>query len=112
MAEQQLALNELRRRLDIDKAELIRLTGLGVLASVRLVGSIPDDDLTLERAVQLGLENRLGLKELTGAINRQERLVKETRWHRIPELDAALRYRGRPSASKPTRSDVGYDGGV
>ena len=93
LAEQQLALNELRRRLDIDKAELIRLTGLGVLASVRLVGSIPDDDLTLERAVRLGLENRLGLKELTGAIDRQERLVKETRWHRIPELDAALRYR-------------------
>ena len=93
LAEQQLALNELRRRLDIDKAELIRLTGLGVLASVRLVDSIPDDNLTLERAVKLGLEKRLGLKELTGAIARQERLVKETRWHRIPELDAALRYR-------------------
>ena len=93
LAEQQLALNELRRRLDIDKAELIRLTGLGALASVRLVGSIPDDDLTLERAVKLGLENRLGLKDLTGAIVRQERLVKETRWHRIPELDASLRYR-------------------
>ena len=36
LAEQQLALNELRRRLDIDKAELIRLTGLDALASVRL----------------------------------------------------------------------------
>ena len=93
LAEQQLALNELRRRLDIDKAELIRLTGLGVLASVRLVDSIPDDNLTLERAVKLGLKNRLGLKELTGAIARQERLVKETRWHRIPELDASIRYR-------------------
>ena len=93
LAEQQLALNELRRRLDIDKAELIRLTGLDALASVRLSGSIPDDDLTLERAVELGLENRLALKELTGAIDRQERLVKETLWHRIPELDASLRYR-------------------
>ncbi len=93
LAEQQLALNELRRRLDIDKAELIRLTGLGALVSVHLYNSIPDDDLTLERAIKLGLENRLGLKELTGAIGRQKRLVKETRWHRIPELDAALRYR-------------------
>ena len=93
LAEQQLALNELRRRLDIDKAELIRLTGLGALTNVHLSGSIPDDDLTLERAAQLGLENRLVLKELTGTIDRQERLVKETRWHRIPELDASLRYR-------------------
>ena len=93
LAEQQLALNELRRRLDIDKAELIRLTGLDALASVRLPGNISDDDLTLEHAVKLGLENRLVLKELTGAIDRQERLVKETLWHRIPELDASLRYR-------------------
>ena len=93
LAEQQLALNELRRRLDIDKAELIRFTGSGALASMHLAGSIPDDDLTLERAVQLGLENRLELKELTGAIERQERLVKETFWQRIPELDASIRYR-------------------
>ena len=93
LAEQQLALNELRRRSDIDRAELIRLTGLGALTNVRLSGSIPDDELTLERAVKLGLENRLALKELTGAINRQERLVKETFWHRIPELGASLRYR-------------------
>ena len=93
LAEQQLALNELRRRLDIDKAELIRLTGSEALASVHLSDSIPDDDLMLEHAVKLGLENRLGLKELTGAIARQERLVKETRWHRIPELDASVRYR-------------------
>ena len=93
LAEQQLALNELRRRLDIDKAELIRLTGLDALASIHLSGSIPDDDLTLERAVALGLENRLALKELAGAIDRQERLVKETLWHRIPELDASVRYR-------------------
>ena len=93
LAEQQLALNELRRRLDIDKAELIRLTGLDALASVRLSGNISDDDLTLEHAVKLGLENRLVLKELTGAIDRRERLVKETLWHRIPELDASLRYR-------------------
>ncbi len=93
LAEQQLALNELRRRLDIDKAELIRLTGLDALASIHLSGSIPDDELTLERAVALGLENRLALKELAGAIDRQERLVKETLWHRIPELDASVRYR-------------------
>ena len=93
LAEQQLALNELRRRLDIDKAELIRLTGLDALASVRLSGSIPDDDLTLERAVELGLTNRLELRTLSGAIARQERLVKETLWYRIPELDASFRYR-------------------
>ena len=93
LAEQQLALNELRRRSDIDKAELIRLTGLAALTNVHLSGSILDDELTLERAVTLGLENRLALKELTGAISRQERLVKETFWHRIPELDASLRYR-------------------
>ena len=93
LAEQQLALNELRRRLDIEKAELIRLTGLDALANIRLAGSIPDDDLTLEDAVKLGLENRLALKELSGAIDRQERLVKETRWHQMPELDASLRYR-------------------
>ena len=93
LAEQQLALNELRRRLDIDKAELIRLTGMDALATVRLSGSLPDDDLMLERAVELALANRLELEDLTGAINRQERLVKETFWDRIPELDAAFRYR-------------------
>ena len=93
LAEQQLALNELRRRLDIDKAELIRLTGLDALATVRLSGSLPDDDLTLERAVELALANRTELEDFTGAINRQERLVKETIWDRIPELDAAFRYR-------------------
>ena len=93
LAEQRLALNELRRRLDIDKAELIRLTGLDALAIVSLSGAIPDDDLMLERAVELALANRLELEDLTGAINRQERLVKETFWDRIPELDAAFRYR-------------------
>ena len=92
-AEQQLALNELRRSLDIDKAELIRLTGLDALATVRLSGSLPDDDLTLERAVGLALANRTELEDLAGAITRQERLVKETFWDRIPELDAAFRYR-------------------
>lgn len=93
LAEQQLALNELRRRLDIDKAELIRLTGLDPLSTVRLSGAVPDDDLTLERAVELALANRTELEDLTGAIDRQERLVKETFWNRIPELDAAFRYR-------------------
>ena len=93
LAEQRLALNELRRRLDIDKAELIRLTGLDALAIVSLSGAIPDDDLMLERAVELALANRLELEDLTGAITRQERLVKETFWDRIPELDAAFRYR-------------------
>ena len=93
LAEQQLALNELRRRLDIDKAELVRLTGLNALATVRLSGAIPDDDLSLERAVELALTNRTELEDFTGAITRQERLVKETFWDRIPELDAALRYR-------------------
>ncbi len=93
LAEQQLALNELRRSLDIDKAELIRLTGLDALATVRLSGSLPDDDLTLERAVELALAYRTEFEDLAGAITRQERLVKETFWDRIPELDAAFRYR-------------------
>ena len=93
LAEQQLALNELRRRLDIEKAELIQLTGLDALTNIRLAGSIPDDDLTLEDAVKLGVENRLVLKELSGAIDRQERLVKETLWHQMPEIDASVRYR-------------------
>ena len=93
LAEQQLALNELRRRLDIDKAELIRLTGLDAMATVRLSGTLPDDDLTLEQAVELALTNRTELEDLTGAITRQERLVKETFWNRIPELDAAFHYR-------------------
>ena len=93
LAEQQLALNELRRRLDIDKAELIRLTGLDAMATVRLSGTLPDDDLALEQAVELALANRTELEDLTGAITRQERLVKETFWDRIPELDAAFRYR-------------------
>ena len=93
LAEQQLALNELRRRLDIDKAELIRLTGLDPLTTVRLSGAIPDDDFTLERAVELALANRTELEDLAGAITRQERLVKEAFWDRIPELDAAFRYR-------------------
>ncbi|MDE0297360.1 MAG: TolC family protein [Candidatus Poribacteria bacterium] len=93
LAEQQLALNELRRRLDIDKAELIRLTGLDALAAVRLAASLPEDDITLELAVDLALKNRTEIEDLEGTISRQERLVKETFWDRIPVLDAAFRYR-------------------
>ena len=46
LSEQQLALNELQRRLDVDTAELIRLTGLDPLAQVTLSDPLPEDDLT------------------------------------------------------------------
>ena len=55
LSEQQLALNELRRRLDIDKAELIRLTGLPPLTTVSVSEGIPNDDLTLEATVESAL---------------------------------------------------------
>ena len=60
LAEQQLALNELRRRLDIDKAELIRLTGLDVLATVRLSGPIPDDELHARTRCRVGISESAG----------------------------------------------------
>lgn len=93
LSEQQLDLNKLQRRLDVDTAELIRLTGLDPLAQVALSQSLPDDEITLEAAVELALANRLDLRDLQGDIARQERLVVETIWHRFPELSAEARYK-------------------
>ncbi len=93
LSEQQLALNELQRRLDVDTAELIRLTGLDPLANVVLSQPLPDDDITLEAAVEFALGNSLALQDLKGDIARQERLVGETLWNRFPEVSAEARYR-------------------
>lgn len=93
LSEQQLALNELQRRLDVDTAELIRLTGLDPLAQVVLSQSLPDDDMTLNAAVELALTNSLDLRDLRGDIVRQERLAAETLWNRFPELSAEARYK-------------------
>ena len=93
LSEQQLALNELQRRLDVDTAELIRLTGLDPLAHITLPQPLLDDDVTLETAVELALENNLDLRGLQGNIVRQERLAAETLWNRFPELSAEARYK-------------------
>lgn len=93
LSEQQLDLNKLQRRLDVDTAELIRLTGLDPLAQVVLSQSLPDDDVTLAAAVELALANRLDLRYLQGDIVRQERLVVETIWNRFPEISAEARYK-------------------
>ncbi|MYF99450.1 TolC family protein [Candidatus Poribacteria bacterium] len=93
LSEQQLALNELQRRLDVETADLIRLTGLDPLAQVFLSQPLPNDDMTLLEAVDLAIVNRLDLRDLQGNIIRQERLVAETIWHRFPELTAEARYK-------------------
>ncbi len=93
LSEQQLALNELQRRLDVDTAELIRLTGLDPLAQVALSQTLPDDELTLDTAVELAFVNSLDLRDLRGDIVRQERLAAETIWNRFPELSAEARYK-------------------
>lgn len=93
LSEQQLALNELQRRLDIDTAELIRLTGLDPLVQVALSQSLSDDDITLDAAVELALTNSLDLRDLQGDIVRQERLAAETIWNRFPEVSAEARYK-------------------
>jgi hypothetical protein len=93
LSEQQLALNELQRRLDVDSAELIRLTGLDPLAQVALSQSLPDDEITLNDAVELALVNSLDLRDLRGDMIRQERLAAETIWNRFPELSAEARYK-------------------
>ncbi|MYB93171.1 TolC family protein [Candidatus Poribacteria bacterium] len=93
LSEQQLALNELQRRFDVDTAELIRLTGLDPLAQVALSQALPDDDITLDDAVELALVNSLDLRDLRGDIVRQERLAAETIWNRFPELSAEARYK-------------------
>ena len=93
LSEQQLALNELQRRLDVDTAELISLTGLDPLTQVVLSQPLPDDDITLDAAVELALTNSLDLRDLQGDIVRQERLAAETIWNRFPELSAEARYK-------------------
>ena len=93
LSEQQLALNELQRRFDVDTAELIRLTGVDPLAQVALSQSLPDDEITLDDAVELALVNSLDLRDLRGDIVRQERLAAETIWNRFPELSAEARYK-------------------
>ena len=93
LSEQQLALNELQRRLDVDTAELISLIGLDPLAQVTLSQPLPEDDVTLETAVELALANNLDLRDLQGDIVRQERFAAETIWSRFPELSAEARYK-------------------
>ena len=93
LSEQQLALNELQRQLDVDTAELVSLTGLDPLARVILSQPILDDDVTLEAAVELALANSLDLHDLQGDILRQGRLAEETIWNRFPELSAEARYK-------------------
>ena len=93
LSEQQLALNELQRRLDVDTTELISLTGLDPLAQVVLSQPLPDDDVTLGAAVELALASNLDLRDLRGDIVRQERLAAETIWNRLPELSAEARYK-------------------
>ena len=93
LSEQQLALNELQRRLDVDTAELISLIGLDPLAQVTLSQPLSEDDMTLETAVELALANNLDLRDLQGDIVRQERFAAETIWSRFPELSAEARYK-------------------
>jgi len=93
LSEQQLALNELQRQLDVDTAELISLTGLDPLAQVVLSRPLPDDDVTLEAAVELAIANSLDLRDLQGDMLRQERLAGETIWNHFPELSAEARYK-------------------
>ena len=93
LSEQQLALNELQRQLDVDTAELISLIGLDPLAQVVLSQPFSDDDVTLEASVELALTYNLDLRDLQGDIVRQERLAVETIWHRFPELSAEAHYK-------------------
>ena len=93
LSEQQLALNELQRRLDVDTAELISLIGLDPLVQVTLSQPLSDDDMTLETAVELALANNLDLRDLQGDIVRQERLAVETLWNRFPDISAEARYK-------------------
>ena len=93
LSEQQLALNELQRQLDVDTAELISLIGLDPLARVVLFLPLADDDVALENAVELALIHNLDLRDLQGDIVRQERLTGETIWNRFPELSAEARYK-------------------
>ena len=83
----------MQRRLDVDTAELIRLTGLDPLSEVSLSQSLSEDDLTLETAVELALTNNLDLRDIQGDILRQERIAAETLWNRLPELSAEARYK-------------------
>ena len=93
LSEQELALNMLQRQLDVDTAELIRLTGLNPLTRIILSGSLPDDDISLEDAVALALVNNLDLQDLQGEIERQKRRVVETIWNRFPNISAEARYK-------------------
>ena len=93
LSEQQLALNELQRQLDVDTAELISLIGLDPLARVVLSQPLTDDDITLKASVELALVNNLDLRDLQGDMVRQERLAGETIWNRFPELSAEARYK-------------------
>ncbi len=93
LSEQQLALNELQRRLDVDTAELISRIGLDPLVQLLISQPLLDDDVTLRAAVDLALARNLDLQELRGDIARQERLAAETIWNRFPELSAEARYK-------------------
>lgn len=109
LSEQQLAINELQRRLDVDTAALISLIGLDPLSQVTLSQSLPDDDMTLETAVELALSNNLDLRDLTGDIVRQERLAAETIWNRFPELSAEARYKDLHVLLEPHQQNRTWD---
>lgn len=93
LVEQQLELNKLERRLDVDQAELSRLLGLDPMEPVEATGDIPEASFDMDYCVETARGTRTELQDLEDLIRRQERLIHETRWNRIPEFTASYRYK-------------------
>ena len=92
LLEQRVSIHELERERDITTAELGSLIGWDPERELRVKGELPKLEWKLDEAIRMALQNRIDLKDLRGQIERQERIVREARLRRLPEITASLKY--------------------
>jgi len=93
LLEQRVSIHELERERDVTTAELGSLIGWDPERELRVKGELPKLEWKLDEAIRMALQNRVDLKDLRGQIERQERIVREARLRRLPEITASLKYR-------------------
>lgn len=93
LAQQELRINELKRELNVKKAELSQVIGADEEAELIISGELPVEELMMDACIKTAVANRVELKDIKGQIKRQDRILQEVRWNRLPELKSSYRYK-------------------
>jgi len=93
LAQQELRINELKRELNVKKAELLQVIGADEEAELAISGELPVEELMMDDCIKTAVSNRVELKDINGQIKRQDRILQEVRWNRLPELTSSYRYK-------------------